>query len=49
MIAGVKGKLFQKEENRVLIETNGGVIYEILVSLNTLSKIEDEVLLFVLK
>ncbi len=47
MIAGVKGKLFQKEENRVLIETNGGVIYEILVSLNTLSKIEDEVLLFV--
>ena len=41
MIYAIKGKVFEKNEGKVYLETNSGVIYEINVSLITFSKIEE--------
>ena len=46
MIAGIRGKVFQKRVNSVLVEANG-VIYEVIVSLNSFSQIKDEVFLYI--
>ncbi len=44
MIAAIKGKVEKKEPNRVLVDVNG-VVYEIFISLNSYSKLKDEVYL----
>lgn len=41
MIAGLVGKVFKKNINNVLFNVNG-VIYEVNMSLNSISKIKDE-------
>ena len=40
MIAALKGKIFEKENGKILLEVNG-VIYELNVSLNTFAKAQD--------
>jgi Holliday junction DNA helicase RuvA len=46
MIAALKGKLFKKNLNNVLVDVNG-VIYEINVSVNTYSELKDEVFIYI--
>jgi len=46
MIYAIKGKIFEKNEGKIALFTNGGVIYEVNVSLLTFSKIDDEEILF---
>ncbi len=44
MIAALKGKVEAKEPNRVLVDVRG-VVYEVLISLNTYANLEEEVFL----
>lgn len=46
MIAGLKGKIFKKRINSVLIDVNG-IIYEVMVSLNSYSQLNDEVFVYI--
>ncbi len=48
MIYAIKGKIFEKNEGKIAIETNG-VIYEVIVSLMSFSKLENqqEVLVYI--
>jgi Holliday junction DNA helicase RuvA len=46
MIAALRGKLFKKRLNSVLVDVNG-VIYEISVSVNTYSELNDEVFIYI--
>ena len=46
MIAALKGKVFKKRVNSILIDVNG-VIYEVLVSLNSYSELNDEVFVYI--
>jgi len=46
VIAGLKGKIFKKRINSVLIDVNG-IIYEVMVSLNSYSQLNDEVFVYI--
>jgi len=46
MIAGLKGQIFKKRVNSVLIDVNG-VIYEVMVSLNSYSELNGEVFVYI--
>jgi len=46
MIAGLKGEIFKKRVNSILIDVNG-VIYEVLVSLNSYSELNGEVFVYI--
>jgi len=46
MIAGLKGKIFKKKINSVLIDVNG-VIYEVLVSVNSYSELDGDVFVYI--
>jgi len=46
MIAGLKGIVFKKSLNSVLIDVNG-VIYEVNVSVNSYSELNDEVFVYI--
>ena len=46
MIYAIKGKIFEKNNGKIALLTNSGVIYEINVSLLTFSKIEEKEYLF---
>jgi len=46
MIAGLRGKVFKKRVNSVLIDVNN-IIYEVMVSLNSYSTIEKEVFIYI--
>lgn len=48
MIVGIEGKITYKQSNILHIKTNHGLTYQVIVSLNTLSKIiDDEISLFI--
>ena len=47
MIYALKGKVFEKNEGKIALLTDCGVIYEVNVSLLTFSKIEEEVLFYI--
>ncbi|HIQ51141.1 MAG TPA: Holliday junction branch migration protein RuvA, partial [Nautiliaceae bacterium] len=46
MIAGLKGKIFTKDNGKILLDVNS-VIYEINVSMITFSLAKDEVLFYI--
>jgi len=46
MIAGLRGEIFKKKINSVLIDVNG-VIYEVVVSVNSYSELKDKVFLYI--
>ena len=46
MIAGLRGKVFKKIPNIILLDVNG-VIYEVNVSFNSYEKVEKDVFLFI--
>ena len=46
MIAGLKGKIYKKRINSILIDVNG-VIYEVMVSLNSYSNLNGEVFVYI--
>jgi len=46
MIAGLRGKIYKKRINSVLIDVNG-VIYEVMVSLNSYSNLNGEVFVYI--
>jgi len=47
MIYALKGEIFEKNDGKIALLTNCGVIYEINVSLLTFSKIEKEALFYI--
>jgi Holliday junction DNA helicase RuvA len=46
MIAALRGKIFKKKLNSILVDVNN-VIYEVIVSLNTYSLLEKDVFLYI--
>jgi len=42
MIYAIEGKIFDKQEGKIFLNTSSGIIYEINVSLLTFSKVEKE-------
>jgi len=46
MIAGLRGKIYKKRINSILIDVNG-VIYEVIVSLNSYSNLNGEVFVYI--
>ena len=46
MIAGLRGEIFKKRVNSVLIDVSG-VIYEVVVSVNSYSELDGKVFLFI--
>jgi Holliday junction DNA helicase RuvA len=46
MIAALRGKLFKKRLNSVLVDVNN-IIYEIKVSVNTYSELKDDVFIYI--
>jgi len=46
VIAGLKGKIYKKRINSILIDVNG-VIYEVMVSLNSYSNLNGEVFVYI--
>jgi len=46
MIAGLKGNVFKKRINSILVDVNG-VIYEVMVSLNSYSSLNGEIFVYI--
>jgi len=46
MIAGLRGKVFKKNLSNILIDVNG-IIYEVNVSVNSYSELNDEVFVYI--